>query len=191
MKIFVTPGDSVYGDSCLINLLKHKAYIEFCCNSDAIQRYWCHPEYVVHRMNDAMQEFIPIVTSHINPGDYFNLGGSGYAQIGIVTRKITVVQSGLEPEHWKPSPEKPGGAYLKYCIEGNIGGVSPYGQPHKELASGFFCWIPLPCQLIAANLMDEAHALQSILVGIARAKTNWKTTWAKHQNQDAELQGAN
>lgn len=163
------PIDAKYSRSCLTNLLGHKDYLTYCCNSKTIQDYWCAPEYVVYPINKAMQQPVPIVTSNINPGDLFNLGNSPVAQIAIVTAKITIIQGGLSSDSWKPSPHKPGGDYLQYQIEGSIGGFF-YKQPHQELASGFFVWLPLPCQLIAAGLIDEAQDLQTILLSVAKTK---------------------
>lgn len=159
-----------------MNLLKHKAYVQYCCDSTAIQDYWRVPEYVVYPINTAMQQAVPVVTSHINPGDIFNLGNSNVVQLGMVTRKFTIVQSGLDPERWKPSPQKPGGNYLEYEIAGDIGGFWRE-QPHKEMSSGFFSWIPLPCQLIAAGFINETQELQAILLEIASSKKHWKDSW--------------
>ncbi|MBW4469301.1 MAG: hypothetical protein KME45_03455 [Stenomitos rutilans HA7619-LM2] len=166
IKEIKRPIDAKYGQSCLVDLIKHQNYLTYCYASKTIQDYWCRSEYVVYPINKAMQQPVPIVTSNINPGDFFNLGKTPTPQIGIVYRKLTIIQSGLNQEQWKPSPNKPGGDYLKYEIGGDIGGFF-YTQPHNELASGFFVWLPLPCQLIAADLLDEAQALQTILLEIA------------------------
>lgn len=161
------PIDSVYTTSCLIKLIGHPDYLNYCLESKAIQEYWTQPEYVVYPVNQATGEKVPIVTSHINPGDFFNLGPRGKAQIGIVSKKITIVQSGLKPEDQKLSVQKPGGDYLEYQLAGDIGGFF-FMQPHEEMAAGFFQWLPLPFQLMAIGMVKEGSELQDISFSVTR-----------------------
>jgi hypothetical protein len=163
------PIEAKYSKSSLLHILSDKDYLNYCCDSEPIQDYWRSPEYMVYPMNEAMQQPIPVVASNINPGDFFNLGNSKKAQIAMVTEKQTVCQSALKEQSWKPSAHKPGGDYLRYHIQGDRGGFF-YEQPHKEMISGFFQWLPLPCQLIAIGMITEAQELQEIMLAVASIK---------------------
>lgn len=156
------PSGAKYSQSCLPTILSHQNFLDYCYKSSKIQEYWRLPEYMVYPINEAMQQPVPIVTSNINPGDFFTVGKSPEVMIAMVTSKITIMQGMLKPEQWKPSPHKEGGDYLVYEIDGDIGGFNSQ-QPHKELASGFFYWLPLPYQLMTIGFTSEAEDLQDIL----------------------------
>lgn len=159
------PIDAKYTKSSIVNLLTYPDYLTYCHNSTAIQEYWHQPEYMVYPINESTNEPVPVVASNINPGDFFTPDKA--PRIGIVTHKLSIDQSMLRPEHWRFSPHKPGGDYIKYQISGDIGGLS-YRQFHKDM--DFFLWIPLPCQLIVVGLIGEAEELQKILSAISKTK---------------------
>ncbi len=165
------PIDSKESASCLTRLVAHEDYLSYCCNNEQIQKHWTAPEYVVYPINEAMGQPVPVLTSHINPGDFFTMGKS--KKVGLVTGKITNIQV-ASLQNRKPSVH-PNGDYLSYDISGDIGGFF-YSQPHAKLSSGFFLWLPLPMQLLAIGMTEEYQQLSAIAFNVASCVLNNSTT---------------
>ena len=157
-----TPGDAVHSRSALWKIIGAPTYLDYCTESQTIQDHWRAPTWVEWPINTATQQPVPVLTSNINAGDFFNCGKT-HCQICVVTSKITVC-GGSKSSTYNPtgSPSiHPNGDMFRYEINGERGGFS-FQQPHSELISGFFIWLPLPFQLQAIGLHDEAQALHEI-----------------------------
>ncbi len=158
------PIEYKYSVSNLFKLVSHRDYREYCYNSEVIQNYWRAPEYVLYPMNEPMQQPVPVLCSNINPGDLFSPGKG--EKVGIVSGKTTVIQTMLPPDRRKPSIH-PTDDCLTYQIHGELGGFF-YEQPHEEMTSGFFKWLPLPMQLLAIGMDREYGELNAIALLVAR-----------------------
>jgi hypothetical protein len=60
------PSDAVTTQSSIAKIIGDRRYIEWCAAATKVQEYWRSPEYIVE------SEGVPILTSNINAGDFFN-----------------------------------------------------------------------------------------------------------------------
>lgn len=148
------PSDAVATGTAIARIIGHPDYIQYCSHED-IQSYWRSPERVVEHMG------IPILTSNINAGDFFN-HGTGSTQIGIVSQKITLMGKPEWVEGLRDSIHPTSPQYLKYTCAGEMGGFIGdlwHDHGHAAITSGYFIWLPLPIQLRMAGYHDPADEL--------------------------------
>jgi hypothetical protein len=135
----------------------HDLYSSYISEHQCLQRYWNSPMFLRKRRSDGYLE----VCSNIHIGDFFGCGTT--AQVGIVCQKALVLQGTLKPEYQKPSPAGQGGNYLKYDINGDIGGHLRH-PTHDDFTKGsYFLWLPTPLRLEFAGFVNQAKVLREIM----------------------------
>lgn len=148
--------------SSISQVIGSREYIEWCAAANKVQEYWRSPEYIIESKG------VPILTSNINAGDFFNHGNSS-TQIGIVSKKITLVGKPSHVEGLRDSIHLLYAEYLKYECAGEMGGYFGelwHDHGFSSITSGYFVWLPLPVQLSLAGLDDEAHELNRLMASI-------------------------
>jgi hypothetical protein len=155
------PRDAVTTQSSITKIIGDRRYIEYCDAATKVQEYWRSPEYIVE------SEGVPILTSNINAGDFFN-HGKGSTQIGIVSAKITLMG---KPDliNLRESTHPTSTQYLNYKCAGEMGGFignlwHDYG--FGNITSGYFIWLPLPMQLKLAGFNHDAEKLNCLMANI-------------------------
>jgi hypothetical protein len=139
----------------------HPLYSSYVSEHQCLQKHWNSPMFLRERRSDGYSE----VCSNIHAGDFFGCGET--AQVGIVCRKILMLQGGLNPEHQKPSPAGQGGNYLSYDIDGDIGGHFRHPTHDDFTKASYFLWLPTPLRLEFAGFVDQAKVLREIMSDIA------------------------
>jgi hypothetical protein len=153
------PIDDAHSVSSITKIIGHQEYIEWCSNNAEIQEYWRKPEYIVYSQD------VPVLTSNVNPGDFFNHGDKS-TQIGIVSKKITLYgkpgyADGLRDSIHPTSPQ-----YIRYECGGEMGGYIGWiwhDHGFGAISSGYFIWLPLPIQLTLAGFYESAKELNKLM----------------------------
>ncbi|HEY9661650.1 MAG TPA: hypothetical protein V6C65_24605 [Allocoleopsis sp.] len=153
-----TPKDAVTTATSIMWLIGHPRYITWCSEQESIQEFWRQPERIVEHLG------VPILTSNINAGDFFN-HGTGVTQIGVVSQKITLIGKPNYIEGLRDSIHPTFPQYLKYSCAGEMGGFGDLWHDHGMggITSGYFVWLPLPFQLIMGGFLEEAYELNTLI----------------------------
>lgn len=151
----------------IFQIIGHPDYISWCHNQKSVQHYWRQPERI------ELVEGVPYLTSNIYVGDFFN-HGTNLTQIGIVSKKYTLMGKPSYVEGLRDSIHPTNPQYLRYECGGKMGGYlgdlwHDYGI--GAITNGYFLWLPLPIQLRMAGFTAGAIELDQLtnhLVGELR-----------------------